>query len=168
MKRVIKAVLLAVVLVLTMGALGTTASAHKAGYSYRSLPKGMVGTWYTYTNFGYGKKKIYKIHMSNKNLRKYKKHKVYYGDEAAKAAKTAKYWTATKTSKFHGYYWIHEYGWQQSAGAGEYYNLHKFGKHNVLTIADGAGVWVSAHYYRSKAVAKKMGHKRYAGFQYYK
>ncbi|MFC6206215.1 hypothetical protein [Levilactobacillus tongjiangensis] len=163
MKKTMKLFLIALVCFFAVGALTTTASAHKAGYSYSKLPKGMRGTWYTYTNFGYGKKKIYKLHMSNKNLRKYKKHKVYANK---KALKTVKYWTATQTSKFAGYRWIHEYGWQQTAGAGEYYNLHKFGKHKVFTVAEGAGIWVSAHYYRSKKVAKKMGQKHYPKFSY--
>ena len=123
----------------------------------------MLGKWYAYTNFGYGKKKIYKLHLSNKHLRKYKKHKIYYGK---KAAKTSKYWTATQTGKYHGYRWIHTYGWQQTAGDGDYFNLHKFGKHKVLTLANGAGIWVSAHYYRSKSVAKKMGTKHYHKFAY--
>lgn len=163
MKRGIKLILLVAMFLLATGALSTTAQASRVGYSYSRLPKGMVGKWYTYTNFGYGKKKFYKVHLTNKNLRKYKKHKVYVGK---KALKTAKYWTAEKTKKIHGYHWIWVYGWQQSAGAGDYYNLHKFGKHQVLTVAGGAGVWGSTHYYRSKAVAKKLAAKRYPGFVY--
>lgn len=163
MKRLLKLGLLLAVFAVMVGVLGTTAQAKKVGYSYRSLPKKMLGTWYTYTNFGYGKKKFYKIHLSNKNLRKNKKHKIYVGK---KALKTSKYWTAIKTRKIHGYHWIWVYGWQQSAGAGTYYNLHKFGKHRVLTTADGAGVWSSTHYYRHKSVAKKLTNKHYRGFVY--
>ncbi|RRK11891.1 hypothetical protein D1831_00695 [Lactiplantibacillus garii] len=163
MKKILRLVLLTAMFLLVMGAANTTVQAKRVGYSYSRLPKRMRGTWYTYTNFGYGKKKIYKLHMTNKNLRKYKKHKVYIGK---KARKTAKYWTATQTGKIHGYRWIHTYGWQQTAGAGDYFNLHKFGKHQVLTTAGGAGVWDSTNYYRSKRVAKKMTHKRYPGFKY--
>lgn len=166
MKKIMKVVLLAAVFFLVVCTPNTTAMAKKVGYSYSSLPKGMLGTWYTYTNFGYGKKKFYKMHVTNKNLRKYKSHKVYYGKDYKKGNKTAKYWTATKTGKIHGYHWIHTYGWQQSAGAGTYYNLHKFGKHKVLTVADGADVWAYSHYYRSKAVAKKLANKHYPKFLY--
>ncbi|MFC6274704.1 hypothetical protein ACFQET_04150 [Levilactobacillus tangyuanensis] len=163
MKKVLKSLLIAMAFLIAICTLGTTASAKSTGYSYSKLPKSMTGTWYAYTNFGYGKKKVYKIHVNNKNLRKYKKHQIYYGK---KAEKTSKYWTATQTGKLHGYRWIHTYGWQQSAGAGSYYNLHKFGKHKVLTIAGGADGAVDAHYYRSKSVAKKMGTKRYPKFVY--
>lgn len=163
MKRLIKGILLLTMFLLAVCVSTTNASAKAVGYSYSRLPKKMRGSWYTYTNFGYGKKKIYKIRLSNKNLRKYKKHKVYQGE---KVLKTSKYWTATQTGKIHGYTWIHTYGWQQSAGAGDYYNVHKFGKHQVLTLAGGAGVWVAAHYYRSKAVARKMGMHRYPKFAY--
>lgn len=163
MKKVTKLFLIVAVCFFAVFTLSTTASAKKNGYSYSHLPKGMLGNWYAYTNYGYGKKKIYKIHISNKNLRKYKKHKIYYGK---KALKTSKYWTATQTSKIHGYSWIHIYGWQQSAGAGDYYNLHTFGKHKVFTIAGGATVLVDAHYYRSKSIAKKMGNKHYPKFAY--
>lgn len=163
MKKMLRLFLIVAMCSLAMFTLGTTASAKKTGYSYSRLPKGMVGKWYAYTNFGYGKKKVYTVNLTNKNLRKYKKHKVYNGK---KALKTSKYWTATQTGKIHGYRWIHTYGWQQSAGAGDYYNLHKFGKHQVLTIAEGAGVWDSTHYYRSKSVAKKMGTKHYPKFIY--
>lgn len=166
MKKLVRLILLVVVCLLTVGTLSTTAFAKPNGYSYSRLPKGMMGKWYTYTNFGYGKKKLYKIRMSNKNLRKYKKHKVYWGKNEKKGLKTVKYWTATQTGKIHGYHWIWTYGWQQSAGDGTYYNLHKFGKHKVLTVADGAGIWTSAHYYRSKKVAKKMGMKHYPKFKY--
>lgn len=164
MRKMGKIFLVVAICFLAMFTVSTTASAKRVGYSYSRLPKGMLGKWYTYTNFGYGKKKIYKIHLTNKNLRKYKKHKVYNGK---KALKTSKYWTATQIGKYHGYRWIHTYGWQQSAGDGDYYNLHKFGKHKVLTAAGGARIWVSAHYYRSKSVAKKMGTKHYRKFIYY-
>jgi len=167
MRKTGKLFLTIVICFLAIFMLSTTASAKKVGYSYSHLPKSMLGKWYTYTNYGYGKKKVYKIHLTNKNLRKYKKHKVYYGKQAKKALKTSKYWTATQTGKIHGYRWIHTYGWQQSAGAGDYLNLHKFGKHKVLTLAGGADIWASAHYYRSKSVAKKMGTKRYPKFLYY-
>lgn len=51
-------------------------------------------------------------------------------------------------------------GWYQSAGAGTYYyvtdpNIN--GKATqVLTEAEGAGIWVSLHYYRSQALAKQQ------------
>ncbi|WP_214464505.1 hypothetical protein [Levilactobacillus brevis] len=163
MKRILRSVLLSVVLLMAVFTLTTTASAKRVGYSYSKLPKAILGNWYAYTNFGYGKKKIYKIHISNNNLRKYKKHKIYVG---SKALKTSKYWTATQTGKIHGYTWIHTFGWQQSAGDGDYYNLHKFGKHQVLTLAGGAGVWVEGHYYKNKSVAKKMGQHHYPKFSY--
>ncbi|KRN02744.1 hypothetical protein FD13_GL001463 [Levilactobacillus senmaizukei DSM 21775 = NBRC 103853] len=163
MKKVLKSLLMAMVFFLAVCVLGTTASAKRVGYSYSKMPKSMTGTWYTYTNYGYGKKKVYKTHINNKNLRKYKKHKIYYG---TKAMKTSKYWTATQTGKIHGYRWIHIYGWQQSAGDGDYLNVHKFGKHKVLTVAGGADVSVESHYYRSKSVAKKMGNKHYPKFAY--
>lgn len=164
MNKLVKIFLMISICILSAFTLGPTASAKKTGYSYSHLPKGMLGTWYTYTNYGYGKKKIYKMHVTNKNLRKYKKHKIYSGK---KAEKTSKYWTATQTGKIHGYRWIHTYGWQQSAGDGDYFNLHKFGKHKVLTDGGGADLRVSAHYYRSKSVAKKMGTKHYPKFIYY-
>ncbi|MCL0330788.1 hypothetical protein [Apilactobacillus xinyiensis] len=142
----------------------------------KKFPKSIRGTWYTYTNFGYGKKKIYKLKANAKKLHfhPYVKHNIGAG-ALPKATKKEKryfnktiYWTYCDVFKFQGRKWFNFMGWQQDAGDGDNYNISKLKGHRVLTLAGGAGNWVSAHYYKSRQLAKKMGEKHYQGFIYMK
>ncbi|MEJ6401077.1 hypothetical protein [Nicoliella lavandulae] len=74
------------------------------------------------------------------------------------------YWLPKKV---HGYNWLNTYGWNQSAGDGTFYNLHQFGKHEVLTVAGGYNVSAYGHYYRSAKVAKQLERVKYSNFVYY-
>ncbi|MHC9533563.1 hypothetical protein ACVPPR_09160 [Dellaglioa sp. L3N] len=56
--------------------------------------------------------------------------------------------------------WLDVRGWYQSAGDGTYYGVKTrlINGHNtpVLTLAGGAGIWASQHFYPTMADAKKM------------
>ena len=56
--------------------------------------------------------------------------------------------------------WLDVRGWYQSAGAGSYYGVKNRVINGrsipVLTIAGGAGIWASQHFYQDKADANKM------------
>lgn len=150
-------------------------TAHAGAFStnyIKKFPKNIEGKWYAYTNFGLGgKRKLYKLNLSAKayHFHAYKKHEVLYGNIPAKKKayfnKTSK-WSYADTFTMNGYKWVNFIGWQQSAGDCDSYNVHKFGKHTVLSAAGGATNSVSAHYYRSVKVAKHMADKHYPGFTY--
>lgn len=140
------------------------------------FPKKMQGTWYTYSKYD---KKLYKITITKKKI-------IYYGPNRNKSTltvhkfiprdnrpqtkkylkKTAKWIFLLGYEKAHGRKWLHYFGWNQTAGAGDYFNVSKINGHKVLTTAAGAGVWKSEHYYRSAKLAKKLANRHYHHFQY--
>ncbi|MCL0319474.1 hypothetical protein [Apilactobacillus xinyiensis] len=152
-----------------------------------SFPKQYRGTWYNYDNSEYfssfnkiviSKNKMYSysamkdketkktdVHKGYSYLHKNRKHK-RSGVSQKTINKYINWMTRDFVKNVHGYNWMHTYGWMQVAGAGEYYNVHKFKNRQVLTAASSANVIVDGHYYHSKKIAKKLESKKYKGFLY--
>lgn len=150
-------------------------SVNASGINYaKSFPKELNGKWYAYTNFGYGKKKIYKENISSKRFGflpiPVPKHQIYLIGKKALSHNPHKHtignWSYFRIFNIYGYKWFNLMGWYQNAGDGTYFNVSNFHGNKVLTEAEGADCLVDAHYYKSKSLAKKMGQKKYPKFHY--
>ncbi|MCL0329825.1 hypothetical protein [Apilactobacillus xinyiensis] len=136
----------------------------------KKFPKELNGTWYTYYDKGLKHKLV--INAKKMEFHPYVNH-VLYTNNPYKSPKTksqkkyfnkTKNWTYAYSFNQKHYRWYTFYMWQYFAGNRVSYNVHKFNGHKVLSIADESSV--DAHYYKSKSLAKKMGHKKYHGFDY--
>jgi hypothetical protein len=79
-------------------------------------------------------------------------------------------WGRSGKVSIHGINFLNVLGWNQSAGDGTYFGIKSEvinGKPtDILVDAEGAGVWCSATYYESEALAHQEAGKKYSDIVY--
>lgn len=164
--------------VIIVSGVNASAAAHKQNAQPKyltSLPANMRGTWYAYDGNQLVTTKVtaksitvqYAGEKANKGtLHKYVDHNPLKMSKK-EIKRTANWFFASQdTKKIHGYKWVWTYGWQQTAGAGEYYTVSKYQGHRVLTDSDGAGVWANSHSFKTKQLAAKYKGVKLPKFSY--
>lgn len=166
------------ILVILVSGVTASAATHKKDAQPKyltTLPANMRGTWYAYDGDKLVTTKVtaksitiqYEGEKANKGtLHKYVDHNPLKMSKKA-IKKTENWFFATNNpQKIHGYKWVWTYGWQQTAGSGEYYAVTTYQGHKVLTDADGAGVWANSHSFKTKALAAKYKDAKLPKFSY--
>ncbi|WP_461242603.1 hypothetical protein [Secundilactobacillus muriivasis] len=163
----------ALLLLLPLGIIGaTTTTSASAKNSLRHYPARFQRTWYHYTDGRYEKMRFTPNHLSSHTYYE----KWYYSRSPlhtrnlnldGEQVSSHQNWTfATFKSP-----WLWVYGWNQTAGAGDYYKVKIHSYHGVrfrvLSAAGGAGVWTYEHFYATKKVAKVMKNRHFSGERYY-
>ncbi|MDF7669500.1 hypothetical protein [Lactobacillus sp. ESL0703] len=136
-------------------------------------PKKMRGTWYYYDGKKLCKEVIGKKTMTHYTSGKKDAYRVvhaYVAHDASTMNKEelahTKNWVTAENRKIQGLNWVGIHGWSDAAGAGEFINVSQIKGNKVLTSANGAGVWVSYHAYKTPKLAKKLQKKQYHQFSY--
>lgn len=175
----IKKFIIAIALIVTVG-VSTACTINQinivdAKTNIAVFPKKMRGKWYSYSNYS---NKVNKQIITKKRFKANEAGDKYtrylhvnptgcsYDYYKRSNNKKINWVYFSNRAKAHGRNWLALRGWYQSAGAASYFNLSKLNGHQVLTIAGGAGVWGSEHYYRSQKLAKQLKNQRYSGFKY--
>ena len=147
----------------------------KAKTTLKAVPQRYRHTWYHYANgkmdtLTFTTKQISGMTYYNGKGVKYVAH-IHHHKLTATSFKKHYSWSTAVTTKRHQAQWINVRGWNQVMGAGDYYKVMtktvKGKKVSVLSQAGGAGVWTSAHYYRTKQLAKQRGTTYFNGEVYY-
>lgn len=160
------------------GGSATTANTTKsptATASYQ-VPSELVGTWYGYSEYSKqpeqidtleiaGNKLILNGETSELHLDSERTSQDYdlangKGDPSQMDKNKGANWGIISELDNEGRHWLNVRGWYQSAGAGTYYGVKSRSIDGqtmpVLTIAGGAGMWPSQHFYPTKAAALSM------------
>lgn len=147
----------------------TPVASASSQYTIKMFPKRYRGTWYTYEGGRYFRVKISATRMQGGNSTRFLhvRKKATIGDP-----RVAKHpnWLIANVFKYQGQTWLWAYGWNQGAGAGEYYQArhHRIrGKsYDTLQLASGAGAWVDGYAYRSKRAARQFHSYRFGDENY--
>lgn len=176
MKKELIGVAVVAALMGVSGVLGTTITAQaKTQTTLRTIPQRYRHTWYHYNKGKYEKltfstKKIAGLSYFDGQSTKYRANLHAHKLTTTKFKQHATWSSATTTQRRQAT-WINVRGWNQGMGAGDYYKVmtksYQGDWHAVLSQAGGAGVWTSAHYYRSKKIAKQLKNHHFKGEVYY-
>ncbi|MFC6206284.1 hypothetical protein [Levilactobacillus tongjiangensis] len=159
------------------GVLGmtTTTAQAKTQMTLRTIPQRYRHTWYHYSQGKYERltfstKKIAGLRYFDGQSTQYRANLHAHKLTTTKFKRHMTWSSATTTERRHAT-WINVRGWNQGMGAGDYYKVmtksYQGDRHAVLSQAGGAGVWTSAHYYRSKKIAKQLKNHHFKGEIYY-
>lgn len=162
---------------LSMGFMGSAIkpqSSQAASHSLRYFPSALRHTWYHYDGHGrYDRVTFGYKHYREQNY--YDGWTVYHGKIHYRNLKTTHIshhpnWTFATPFYIHHMHWVNIYGWNQTAGDGEYYGVkvrHYHGHRiRVMSEANGAGIWTYQHYYATRKVARTLGDKHFKGVSY--
>lgn len=146
-----------------------------------NAPAEMLGTWYSYDNHEEatvtftehtieetedGRTVTTELHKMNPD-----RDRGDHDQDKAYWAKT-KHWATISKFKVPEskpkdnklYYNI--YGWNETAGDGEFYALHTEESQPVLILAGGAGIWTDAVYWKTPELAQKYAGKKFHDLRY--
>ena len=151
------------------------ASSESAKKANNLIDSSLIGTWYGYNKY---ESKLDTINITgNKIITNGNTTEIHSDSERTAADKALsagsgtiddnkdtykfKHWGSVRsTNEENGRKWLNVKGWYQSAGTGSFYGVKNRVINGrsipVLTLADGAGMWASQHFYQDKADANKM------------
>ncbi|WP_203637948.1 hypothetical protein [Levilactobacillus wangkuiensis] len=177
MKKMMLAVATAVTLLAVGGvSLGTPVAAQaKTKTTLKAVPQRYRHTWYHYEHgkmdtLTFSTKRISGLTYYDGQAAKYVAH-IHHHKLSAKKFKKHYSWSTVTNKTAHQAQWINVRGWNQIMGDGDYYKVMTKTYHgkkiSVLSQAGGAGIWTSAHYYRTKQLAKQRGPRYFSNEVYY-
>lgn len=160
------------------GGSATTANTTKTPSSTASyqVPSELAGTWYGYSEYSKQSEQIdtleiagnkltlngetTELHQDSERTSQDRELLSGKGDPNQIDKNKMDNWGVIKEFDVEGRHWLNVRGWYQSAGDGSYYGVKSRSIDGqtmpVLTIAGGAGMWPSQHFYPTKAAALSM------------